>query len=293
VDAIFSKTFTLAFGWKPEEFRFQLPNGEPNPNVPLSQFWITVSLTIGSSVMILVLQQVMKNRKPLGLKPLFALHNGLLSFFSLLLLLAIIENLIPLWSGGLWYSICTGEKYPNYYKLELLYYINYLFKYYELMDTVFLILSKKNLEFLHWYHHSMTLWLTFSQLYGRSTVQWVPITLNLMVHILMYYYFCRAALGAQIWWKKYLTTFQIVQFFIDLIAVYYCSSTFIIGEYYPHWGWNVHCNATIGAASIGTYILTSYFFLFIQFYIKTYKKKPEADSKGSNGVTNGVNKKTN
>jgi hypothetical protein len=170
LDEVFSFGWTTLFGWKPEEFRFQLPNGEPNPHVPISQFWMTVSMTIGYYVMILVLQQFMKNRQPFHLKPLFALHNGMLSFFSLLLLLTIIEELIPLWKGGLWYSICTSEIFPNYYKLELLYYINYLFKYYELLDTVFLILSKKNLEFLHWYHHSMTLWLTYSQLYGRSTV---------------------------------------------------------------------------------------------------------------------------
>jgi len=276
LDEIFSRFFIIIFGWKPEEFRFRLPNGDPNPSVPMSQFWTTVSMTIGYYIMILILQQYMKNRKPYQLKPLFALHNGMLSFLSLLLLLAIIEVLIPLWTGGLWYSICTFDIFPNYYKLDLLYYINYLFKYYELLDTVFLLLSKKPLEFLHWYHHSMTLWLTYSQLYGRSTGQWVPITLNLTVHVLMYYYFCRAALGTQIWWKKYLTTFQIVQFFVDLIVVYYCLVSFAVTNYFPQWNMGLApCHATLGAIVIGSYILTSYFFLFIHFYIKTYNKKPE------------------
>jgi len=287
LDAIFSRFFTWMMGWRPEEFRFQLPNGEPNPKVPLTAFWLTVSLTIGYYVMILVLQRIMKDRKAISLKPLFALHNGMLSFLSLILLLLIFENLIPLWSGGLWYSICTFEIYPNYYNLHLLYYINYLFKYYELLDTVFLILSKKDLEFLHWYHHSMTLWLTYSQLYGKSTVQWIPITLNLTVHVLMYYYYCRAALGTQIWWKKYLTSFQITQFFLDLIAVFYCGVSFFIGEYYSHLGYGISCNASLGAVTIGTYILSSYFILFIHFYIKTYNK-PRV-SKGTNGThTNGT-----
>jgi len=275
MDELFSNMFYSIAHWRPEEFELKLPNGHIDPALPFSNIYLTVAMTLGYYAMILILQFVMKNQKPFSLRPLFALHNGMLSFCSLVLLVLIMQNLIPLWSGGWWYAICTGEKYPNYNKLHLLYYINYLFKYYELLDTVFLVLSKKHLEFLHWYHHSMTLWLTFSQLYGQSTVQWVPIVLNLMVHVLMYYYYCRSALGAQIWWKKYLTAFQITQFFIDLIVIYYCMTTFIIGQYFSHLGYNIYCNASEGAASIGGYILTSYFFLFVHFYKKTYKKKPE------------------
>jgi len=198
MDELFSNMFYSIAHWRPEEFELKLPNGHIDPALPFSNIYLTVAMTLGYYAMILILQFVMKNQKPFSLRPLFALHNGMLSFCSLVLLVLIMQNLIPLWSGGWWYAICTGEKYPNYNKLHLLYYINYLFKYYELLDTVFLVLSKKHLEFLHWYHHSMTLWLTFSQLYGQSTVQWVPIVLNLMVHVLMYYYYCRSALGAQV-----------------------------------------------------------------------------------------------
>jgi len=279
LNAIFNNAFTAIMGWKPEEFRFLLPDGSTNPAVPFSAIEVTVAWTVGYLIAVLVLKQIMKTREPINLKILMVVHNGMLSLFSLVLLLLIIENLIPLWSGGLWYSLCTPEVYSTFHNLQLLYYINYVFKYYELLDTAFLLLGKRKLEFIQWYHHSATLWLTYTQIAGRSTMQWIPIVLNLAVHVLMYYYFFMTALKKTVWWKKYLTAFQIVQFLIDLIFCYYCATLLIIEAYYSDLYPGVTCNASFGAAVVGTGILTSYFFLFIHFFIKTYNQPRVADKK--------------
>lgn len=158
--------------------------------------------------------------------------------------------------------------------------INYYIKYLELLDTVFLALKKKPLAFLHVFHHSATALLCYTQLNGQTSVSWVPITLNLTVHVIMYYYYFATAGGRRIWWKKYLTTLQITQFIIDLFAVYFASYAYYASNYAKHiLPTPGSCAGSEGAAAFGCALLTSYLLLFINFYIQTYKKGGSRKSK--------------
>lgn len=68
-------------------------------------------------------------------------------------------------------------------------YVFYLSKFYELFDTVFIVLRKAPLRFLHFYHHSMTFFLCWVCLEYAIPVQWIATCLNAFVHIPMYVMF--------------------------------------------------------------------------------------------------------
>jgi hypothetical protein len=193
-----------------------------------------------------------------------------------------LEEIVPLYfKHGFYWSICHPAAFTP--RLISFYMVNYYIKYVELIDTVFLVLKKKPLQFLHVFHHAATAVLCYTQLEGETSVQWVVITLNLTVHVIMYYYYYATAGGAKIWWKKYLTTLQITQFVIDLFIVYFATFNHFAYKYTPIPVVN-DCTGSEGAALFGCGLLTSYLFLFIAFYRATYKKtgnKAKAASVGT------------
>uniref|UniRef100_A0A8C3TV70 Elongation of very long chain fatty acids protein n=1 Tax=Catharus ustulatus TaxID=91951 RepID=A0A8C3TV70_CATUS len=133
----------------------------------------------------------------------------------------------------------------------------------ELLDTVFLILRKKQeqVTFLHVYHHGSMLFNWW------SGVKYVPGgqaffigMLNSFVHIFMYGYYALASLGPQmrpyLWWKRYLTILQLCQF----VAVAAHSSYNLFTECPFPDGFNT---------AVFLYSL-SLLALFLHFYYRTY-----------------------
>lgn len=215
------------------------------------------------------------NLTALKLNFLFQFHNFMLTSISLILLLLMVEQLIPIiYNHGLFYAICNVNAWTP--KLVTLYYLNYMTKYLEFVDTVFLVVKRKKIIFLHSYHHGATALLCYFQLTGTTAISWVPITLNLAVHVVMYFYYFLAARGIRVWWKQWITNFQITQFILDLIFIYYAAFIKVKHDY-GLFGCNenvcINCIGTSLATWTGLGIISSYLFLFILFYIDIYIKK--------------------
>uniref|UniRef100_A0A8B9UI71 Elongation of very long chain fatty acids protein n=1 Tax=Anas zonorhyncha TaxID=75864 RepID=A0A8B9UI71_9AVES len=107
----------------------------------------------------------------------------------------------------------------------------------ELLDTVFIILRKKQeqVTFLHVYHHGTMLFNWW------SGVKYVPGgqaffigMLNSFVHIFMYGYYALASLGPQmhcyLWWKRYLTIMQ----HLLSVSVPSLAQVFVLAVYGNH-----------------------------------------------------------
>ena len=103
-------------------------------------------------------------------------------------------------------------------------YAYFVCKLIELLDTVFFVMRKKQrqISFLHVYHHGMMpicAWIGVRFVPGgHGTLLGV---INSFIHILMYTYYMLSAFGPEVqkylWWKKYLTSLQLVQFTIILV----------------------------------------------------------------------------
>ncbi|CAJ2500198.1 Uu.00g030510.m01.CDS01 [Anthostomella pinea] len=261
----FNKAWTAVKGYPADEFKFV------EGVTPMSTLTETVIIIALYVVVVFGGREFMRNREPLKLNGLFKAHNLLLTLLSGGLLVLFIEQLAPtIWKNGLYNNICGGDGWTK--PLVTLYYLNYITKYIELIDTVFLMVKKKPLTFLHTYHHPATALLCYTQLIGHTSVSWVPITLNLTVHVVMYWYYFQSARGIKVWWKEWITRLQIAQFIIDLGFVYFASWDYFASThapYLPHVG---KCAGEPFAAIAGCVILSSYLVLFIMFYIATYRK---------------------
>lgn len=235
---------------------------------------------------------VLRPFKPFKLNCLFQIHNLILTSVSFTILILMVEQLIPMISKyGLYYSICNIGAWTQ--PMVTLYYMNYIVKYIEFIDTLFLVLKHKKLTFLHTYHHGATALLCYTQLIGTTSISWVVISLNLGVHVIMYWYYFLAARGIRVWWKEWVTRFQIVQFIFDIGFIYFACYQKMVHTYAPSLP---HCGDCVGSTTAslsGFFIVSSYLVLFIAFYINVYKRKGSKTSRVIKRAHGGVAAKVN
>jgi len=135
----------------------------------------------------------------------------------------------------------------------------------EFVDTMFIVLRKQKLIFLHWYHHATVSvycwWMYGNQLPGGV----VFMTVNIFVHSVMYTYYALRAAGIRIPKKiaVSITSIQIVQMVVGSVTMYLVNK----------WMGDPDCKSNKTHIFMGTAMYLSYFVLFVDFFVKAYMKK--------------------
>ncbi|KAI9584430.1 elongation of very long chain fatty acids protein [Glossina fuscipes] len=207
----------------------------------------------------------MRDRKPYELKTTLLVYNALQVVFSWILLY---EGYKGGWDG--YYNFkCQPVSYttdPRAMRMARAVWLYYIAKLTELLDTVFFVLRKKErqVSFLHLYHHTM---MPICAFIGVKYFAGGHVTLlgfiNSFIHIIMYTYYLLAALGPQVqkylWWKKYLTIMQIIQFLIIFVHTGQL-------QFQPN------CNISKFIAGLLTFNAALFTYMFSSFYVRNYMK---------------------
>jgi elongation of very long chain fatty acids protein 6 len=148
-------------------------------------------------------------------------------------------------STGLWVQFFVLSKFP------------------ELIDTFFIVIHKKPLIFLHWYHHITVLLYCWHSYVTKSPPGIFFGVMNYSVHASMYgYYFLMAMRWRPKWFNPVIiTAFQISQMIVGvavtLVSFYYYKTD-------PTCGIEAE-NSTAAFIMYGSYL-----FLFLQFFVGRY-----------------------
>jgi elongation of very long chain fatty acids protein 6 len=156
---------------------------------------------------------------------------------------------------------------------------NHYYHYSELLDTFFIVIHKKPLIFLHWYHHVSVLLYCWHAYVTKAPGGLFFVTMNFGVHAIMYFYYFLMAVKLKPKWFNsiYITVCQISQM---VVGVTVTVLGFVLAPSYEK-----ACALKPENNAAALIMYGSYLLLFVQFFMGRYQVR------GSKKVTKSQKKK--
>lgn len=143
----------------------------------------------------------------------------------------------------------------------------------EMIDTLFLVLQKKKVIFLHWYHHATVMLYCWHCYTSITPAGYTFATMNYFVHSIMYTYYLICACGYRKVVRPFascITGLQILQMVVGVLIVSYLFvQVFIL---------NAPCKADKYNVIYGLLMYVSYLVLFSHLFFTSYVKKSPSKS---------------
>jgi len=210
----------------------------------------------------------MESRKPFGLKYPLAIWNAFLCTFSFIGMWRTVPYLLGMllttsyqntvcavdaidgWGSGpsgMWVTLFVLSKIP------------------ELIDSVFIIIRKRPLIFLHWYHHITVLLFCWNAYATLASSGLYFVAMNYTVHALMYGYYCLQTLHMvpKSFPAILITMAQIAQMFVGTFVCASCWYYMLAGR---------ECSNEMSNLTAGGLMYGSYLYLFVDFAVGRYAK---------------------
>lgn len=240
------------------------------------QYW-TVSLwaSVVYVIVIFSIKRIMRDRQPFNLRVPLVLWSSGLALFSTVCAVRLWMEMVLYKSLFDWKAtMCDAHiGYSGVNGFWSLLFV--LSKLPELGDTLFVVLRKQPLIFLHWYHHITVLLYSFYSYEMLVAPGRYFILMNATVHSIMYSYYALKAsklLRIPKWVNVCITLIQISQMFVgvivNILAYYYRSS----GQ---------HCSTTERNIYVAMLMYASYFLLFANYFFQAYLAKRSKSTKSS------------
>lgn len=242
------------------------------------RYWHTSFYAVGLYMIVIFGGQTyMSGRPPFKLRKLLILWNVSLALFSIVGTFRTLPELLHVLKRfGFYHSVCSPSFIEDVKPSGFWTWMFALSKVPELVDTVFIVLRKQNLIFLHWYHHITVLlytWFTYSEY--TAPARWF-VDMNYFVHALMYSYYAFRAVGIKIpkVMAMTITSSQILQMIIGAYVIWFA---------YQKKKEGYECNITETSATYGLMMYLSYFVLFAHFFYNAYfsRQSPKKQSDSS------------
>ncbi len=210
----------------------------------------------------------MASRPSIQCRHALTIWNGALSLFSFIGMIRTLPDLLyrlssqpfmstiitppisswGLGATGLWVQLFVFSKFP------------------ELVDTIFLVIRKRPVIFLHWYHHVTVLLYCWHSYSTEAPQALYFVAMNYSVHSMMYGYYCLMNLKMKPKWLSpiYITVMQISQMIMGVTIQIYSSHHYLTNEDSP---------MNLQNLVAGGLMYLSYLGLFVKFALDRYSPR--------------------
>ncbi|KWU41145.1 hypothetical protein RHOSPDRAFT_27829 [Rhodotorula sp. JG-1b] len=255
-----------------------------------------------------------KNRiRGKGWDTVVLLHNIILAVYSAWTFLGTAPHVFgEFWRGfadngvaGLTHAFCDSDSSVWSSTFSKYSYLFYLSKYWEVLDTAILLLKGKKVGMLQSYHHMGAIWTMYAAYVTQAMPVWIFCVANSLVHSIMYSYYACTAVSIPFprFLKKSITRMQITQFLVggSLAASYLfiklpevpgsgsaaekarqhlssASSSFEAGvnAFRQDPATCLRNVGQINAVKLNVAYLIPLTYLFVAFFVRTYRKNGNA-----------------